>query len=555
MIRLLLQHKDLWRFVCLVAAAGALAFGALQAEAAWTEPDPASVPPSGGTTAAPLNTSGVAQTKEGSLTIENTLESVGSAGIQTNNPLTVSGNLRISPDGGGQICLNGECRSSFDQDFPDYLHLSPDSPDSGFIWLGDPAATEEGYLQIAATGPIGLYGIAGNPSIRDTYGLFGVAGMNAAPGTPMSAGLFGQAGSDSDLSIGIGGTTLVPSWANAYAAYFKGKVNIVGCMRFNGGDCLSAWPGIAGSGDYVRLLEAGDPAQSGNVHLSPTSTSAFTSLILGSDPSGLDIGITCGDGICNNGETAGTCEADCFAITNLQVTGITDGSAFVSWETGIPATSLVRYGISESLESQVDDPSYVASHGITLSSLNNDTVYYYQVTSISESGSVRTSGIQTFRTLIDTTPPSAPTNLHTTTPSPDRVPLVWYHARLDNPGGVGFAYFHIYRDGLLLDQTANSYYEDIYIDQDATYAYTVKAVDLRGNESAASNEFVATVPISCTTDNDCINPLYPVCCGEIGCYASCGGAGGGGSSPVVLKNQNYTEYVPPGEWEEGGGWF
>jgi hypothetical protein len=405
-------------------------------------------------------------------------------------------------------------------------------------------------MMITASGSIGLEAIAGNPSVRDTHGLMGVAGRNTAPGTPMSAGLFGQAGANSDLSIGIGGTTAEPTWSNAYAAYFKGKVNIVGCLRFNGGDCLAAWPGTIPAGDYVQLLEAGDPPQVGNVHLSPTSTSAFSNLVLGADPSGLDISVTCGDGICNNGETAETCETDCFAITGLDVTDITDGSARVIWETGIPATSLVRYGLTESLESQVSDESPVASHSMVLSSLNNDSVYYYQVTSISQSGSVRVSGVQTFRTLIDMTPPSVPTNLHTTTPAPDRIPLLWYHTHQDNPGGDGFAYFNIYRDGLFMDQTANSYYEDFYVDQDATYVYSVTAVDLRGNESAHSDDLIITVPISCTTSNDCINPLYPVCCGETGCKASCGGGG----SPVVLKT-TYENYTTPGEGEEGGGWY
>ncbi|USN53705.1 MAG: fibronectin type III domain-containing protein [Candidatus Nomurabacteria bacterium] len=522
---------------------------ALPVHAQWVEPDTGEFPTTGGSTQAPLNTSNVDQTKTGSFFLQRGLTAEN--GVSSSGVLTVqNGNLRVTPDGGGQICLNGVCKSSLETSSDNYVRLSAIDPDLGFVLLGD-GSTNEGYLDISSTETIGLYGIAGDPITKNTYGLLGIAGADDAPWPNFSAGVFGEAGANTSQSIGLSGVSPDPD-GPAYAAYFKGRVNIVGCLEWNGGTCLNAWPSGLPSGEYVALLEDDDEPQIGNIDLSTSSTTVFTSVVLGDDPSGLSLPVTCGDGICNNSESGLTCAIDCFTIINLQVTNITDGSATVTWRTLINADSYVEYGLTSDFGSDVYDASMVTMHSLQIHSLNHDTHYYFRVRTTTGSGISQTSSIQSFTTLLDQTAPNVPANLRTTTPAPDRVPLAWFHSQLDNPGGSGFKEFIVYRDGSPYDTTGNTYYVDYFPDPGYDHVYWVTAVDNRNNESEASNPLIVHVPTPCISDLDCTDPQYPVCYGALGC-----GTPPPGGSPVMLKEipLEYSQYQDPGGWDEGGGWY
>lgn len=541
-----------------------LFIGISYVRAAWVDPvwnDGAGAAPWGGTTEAPLNTSVTPQTVQGDLTIKNTLE-VLDQGIQTNNLLSVDENFRVSPDlpdDDGEICINDTgdgalCKNNFDFEEGNFVHINPVDPDLGFIRLGDPDPTKEkeGYMIIEGDinesgSPIALYAKAGRSSSNLSHAIMGYAGSGDTLPAHLSAGVYGVAGSNSPFSIGVGGTA--PSLVGpAYAAYFKGKVEIDGCLDF-AGDCKYEWPTGEMEGDFVKL----DPEtnQQGNVDLSPGSTSVFTSLILGGDPSGLGIGITCGDGSCNNGETIFTCEVDCFTVYKVSPTNITDGTAVITWQTSAPASTVVNYGTTPDLGSEIVDETLAYDHAVLLSSLNYSTAYYYQVQSIADSGAYRASSVLNFTSLIDTTPPFPPANLHNTTPKPDQIPLAWYQTLQDNPGGSGFSHFVIYREGIPFDTTTSAWYIDYFVDQDAYYSYEITAVDMLGNESEPSNAEIIHVPTACVSNSNCTNPLYPVCYGELGC-----GEPLPGGSPVVLKEipESYLQYEDPGGWEGGGGW-
>jgi len=193
----------------------------------------------------------------------------------------------------------------------------------------------------------------------------------------------------------------------------------------------------------------------------------------------------------------------------------------------------------------------VSSHAVLLSSLQYETTYFFEVQSVAEAGASKTSNTLNFRTLIDTTPPFPPANLHTTAPQPDQMPIVWYHTLQDDQGGSGFSHFVIYRDSLPFDTTTEAWYIDYFVDQDAYYAYAITAVDQLGNESEPSNTEIFHVPTACSDDSDCTNPLYPTCYGQFGC-----GPARGGGSPVIMKEtpEDYEEYLGGG-WEGGGGWY
>lgn len=566
-MRPLIPYNPLIILAAMVLAAGLVS--SVHAESTWIDPNPLDPPPEGGAITAPLNTSGIAQTLNGTLTINNTLDITGGPehdlGLTTNGIYNVASSLSVgNATDTKKICLNpasvgdpddSACRSDLYQDISGYLHLqsSPDASENGYIWL-EALSPSPVYISVEAGDAdlAGLTGYAGQAADQPTYGLYSIAGTNPGSSTPLSVGLYGAAGANDTRSVGIGGTVLrsgLPVSNRAYAGYFKGRVAITDCLRFNGGECKSSWSiGVDPTGSYVRLLQTGDPAQDGNVGLTGSSASAFANLVLGDDPSGLDISVTCGDGMCNNGETSATCAVDCSALGKVEATGIVDGNATINWQTTAPSSTIVRYGLTGQLGAEVSQAGTSTDHTIGLTALNQNTVYYYQVISVTESGSVFRSSIQTFQTLLDQTPPAAPTNLRTTTPSPEKIPIVWYHTLQDAPGGSGFSRFRIYRDDLLINETGESWYEDVVVDQDATYTYRVTALDARDNESGASNAITVHVPTACTKVTDCRNPSYSQCCGALGCNASCPGG-----SPVVLKLP--SGYQAPDEWQEGGGLF
>jgi chitinase len=88
----------------------------------------------------------------------------------------------------------------------------------------------------------------------------------------------------------------------------------------------------------------------------------------------------------------------------------------------------------------------------------------------------------------DTTPPSAPTNLHVTGTTSSSVSLAWT-ASTDNVGVTGY---DVYRGSTKVATATGTSYTDGGLSASTTYTYTVKARDAAGNVSAASNQVSAT---------------------------------------------------------------
>ena len=91
----------------------------------------------------------------------------------------------------------------------------------------------------------------------------------------------------------------------------------------------------------------------------------------------------------------------------------------------------------------------------------------------------------------DTTPPSIPQNLTTTTVSDTQIDLSWSASTDD----VGVAGYKIYRDGTQIDTTANTSYSDTGLISETIYTYTVSAYDAAGNESGESEGVSGTTQV------------------------------------------------------------
>ncbi|HOA73932.1 MAG TPA: family 10 glycosylhydrolase [Phycisphaerae bacterium] len=85
-------------------------------------------------------------------------------------------------------------------------------------------------------------------------------------------------------------------------------------------------------------------------------------------------------------------------ISNVQVTSITTNSATVTWTTNAPATSRVRYGLTQAYGHQTPLSSgSVTSHAVTITGLSANTTYHCQAVSTNQYGIAESADV-TFST-------------------------------------------------------------------------------------------------------------------------------------------------------------
>jgi regulation of enolase protein 1 (concanavalin A-like superfamily) len=128
-------------------------------------------------------------------------------------------------------------------------------------------------------------------------------------------------------------------------------------------------------------------------------------------------------------------------------------------------------GTNEKWVGELDD---IALYGVALNALDVQNLYR---------GTDDGSGV-------DTTAPSAPTNLRSDAASESTVRLRW-NASSDD---TGVSRYRVYRDGQLLEETAKTVFTDSTISAGNSYTYTVAAIDAAGNQSQPSQPLAFTAP-------------------------------------------------------------
>ncbi len=177
-------------------------------------------------------------------------------------------------------------------------------------------------------------------------------------------------------------------------------------------------------------------------------------------------------------------------ISNILVINITDTSAIVTWQTNIPANSLVEFGTTIAYGSSAGSPAMVTNHSVPLTGLTPLTTYHFRVSSTEPSGLSAVSGDNTFTTLGDITPPSNVFNF-TATPGNGFNTLNW-----TNPPEPDFAYVQIRArtdgfpgsptDGRFVYQGPSNSFVDGGLMNGTTYYYTNFAFDGFGNRSSGA---------------------------------------------------------------------
>ena len=107
------------------------------------------------------------------------------------------------------------------------------------------------------------------------------------------------------------------------------------------------------------------------------------------------------------------------AISNVQATAKSDGTATVTWNTDKPADSRVDYGTTPgSLSLSQSNSALVTTHNLQVSGLQSNTTYYFRVTSAAGEAHVTTSPDSLLSPQSFQTQPSAPVLTGTIPSSP-----------------------------------------------------------------------------------------------------------------------------------------
>jgi uncharacterized protein (TIGR02145 family) len=203
-----------------------------------------------------------------------------------------------------------------------------------------------------------------------------------------------------------------------------------------------------------------------------------------------------------DGDEPGT-SIDPPVITNVTSSNITSSSATITWDTNEIADSLVKYitttggDFSEApfqgQATMADNSSGVGAHSVTLTNLQSETTYYFQVESTDADGDTQTNkegtNGYTFTTLAggDTTPPTI-TEVTTGIPNPTSVTIAWTTNENANSlidFGETTSYSNTQGDSLA--STTSHSVTLTSLTPDTTYYYQVKSQDSSGNLQVDNN--------------------------------------------------------------------
>ncbi len=130
-------------------------------------------------------------------------------------------------------------------------------------------------------------------------------------------------------------------------------------------------------------------------------------------------------------------------ISSVAVDNITQSSAIISWNTDVPATTRLDYGLTISYEiNSIIEPSLRTFHQIQLLPLDTNTIYHYRVRSTDASGRERVDADRTFTTNppLDYMPPEEITSLRVASATVTSLVLTWVAPGGDGPTGTSTSY-------------------------------------------------------------------------------------------------------------------
>ncbi len=182
--------------------------------------------------------------------------------------------------------------------------------------------------------------------------------------------------------------------------------------------------------------------------------------------------------------------------TNNHVTGVTATTVSLAWNKSTDNVGVTEYDVFKQgqLVTKVSGSALTA----TVTRLTPATPYVFTIVARDKAGNSSQDSSEakaTTKPSNDHTAPSAPGNLHSSAQSSSTVTLAW-KASTDNAGGVGIDGYDVFVDGgtaPVASTDASTLTATVgNLNANTTYHFTVKANDLAGNGSTASNSAAVT---------------------------------------------------------------
>ncbi|MBH5317873.1 lytic polysaccharide monooxygenase [Paenibacillus sp. GSMTC-2017] len=176
------------------------------------------------------------------------------------------------------------------------------------------------------------------------------------------------------------------------------------------------------------------------------------------------------------------------APTSLSASNVGSTTATLAWSAATDNNAVASYKIYNGTTLLATVPASPTNRALT--GLTSSTSYSFRVTAVdaagNESAASNIVNVTTTAVAVDTAAPSAPPGLHImNTPTSTSVWLMW-SASTDNVGVTGY---RIYRGTTLLATVSGSTLDYVVngLTPSTAYAFSVRAIDAAGNQSAASN--------------------------------------------------------------------
>jgi hypothetical protein len=179
-------------------------------------------------------------------------------------------------------------------------------------------------------------------------------------------------------------------------------------------------------------------------------------------------------------------------ITNLNVIGITDSLAIVTWQTNEPSLSIIEYGTTMDYGTVAVSEQYVKVHRVVLTGLSMDTMYHLVVRAIDTSGNGPTTSDDYvfFTTRVPDRTPPVITNVRAEAITSNSAVISW---ATDEPADSGVEYYatetlageSVYD----LDMVETHSIPLSNLNPNTEYSFRVVSWDASGNGPSSSNYF------------------------------------------------------------------
>jgi fibronectin type 3 domain-containing protein len=177
------------------------------------------------------------------------------------------------------------------------------------------------------------------------------------------------------------------------------------------------------------------------------------------------------------------------AVTKLTAVPQTQSSILLNWTQGAGENGFEVFR-SNSTGGPYQFITILATNAKTYTDtgLVKNTLYFYKIRAVSETGAALPSNESTAKTLIDNSPPTAPYGLTYLVSSATSVHLGW-QGSTDNEQ---VARYDVYVNGKKLYTALDKEFNVAHLDSLIPYTFIVRAVDAAGNISAPSNQVTYT---------------------------------------------------------------